>query len=238
MQARRHPLHCAFGSIPRARVLQALGAFGTVSMDLNRSEKLLDTLTSIVDYPLFDESPRVKLSATLAISSLQFAAATRVLCGEGLLLGASATLRSQFEALIRSAWALHRATEGQIERLSADLNQETQQASKNIPLANEMLSELEKLPQLKNLLVALCEFKGSSWLPLNSFVHSGIHAIHWTKHGAPPQLLDNIFRASNGLSFLAFQSIGILTGRPHVQSELIAATASFSSVLPKHREFT
>lgn len=208
-----------------------------MTMDLIRTEKLLDVLASIVDYPLFDDSARIRLSATLAISSLQFAAAARVLCGEGLLLGASTTLRSQFEALVRSNWVVHRATENQIERLSADLNQETQQASKNIPLANEMLIELEKMPQLKNLLIALHEFKSSSWLPLNSFVHSGIHAVHWTKHGAPPQLLENVFRASNGLSILAFQGLGIMTGRPNVQSEIIAATANFSSVLPKPREF-
>ena len=205
-------------------------------MDLNCAEALLNKLTAIVDYPPFDDSPKASLSATLAISSLQFAAATRYLCGAGLLLGASTTLRSQFEALVRSVWVLHRATDGQIERLSADLNQETQQASKNIPLAKEMLDDIEKLPQLKNLLIALHEFKSSSWLPLNSFVHSGIHAVHWTKHGAPLELLDNIFRSSNGLAFLAFQGIGILTGRPSIQSELIAATASFSSVLPKHRE--
>jgi hypothetical protein len=205
-------------------------------MDFNRANKFFDVLTSIVDYPLFDDSPRVTLSATLAVSSLQFADAVRVLCAEDLLLGASATLRSQFEALVRSVWVQHRATERQIEKLNADLNHETQQTGKNIPLTNEMLNDLEKIPQLKNLLVALHEFKGSSWLPLNSFVHSGIHAVHWTKHGAPPQLLDTIFRASNGLTLLAFQNIGILTGRPDVQSELIAATASFSSILPERRQ--
>lgn len=208
-----------------------------MTMDLIRTEKLLDVLASIVDYPLFEDSARIRLSATLAVSSLQFAAAARVLCGEGLLLGASTTLRSQFEAIVRSTWVLYRATEHQVDRLSADLNQETQLAAKNIPSVNEMLIELEKLPQLKNLLIALLEFKSSSWLPLNSFVHSGIHAVHWTKHGAPPQLLENVFRASNGLSVLAFQGIGIMTGRPDVQSEIIAATANFSSVLPKPREF-
>lgn len=205
-------------------------------MKLDRAEKLLDALASIVDQPLHDDSPRVRLSATLAVSSLQFAAAARVLCSEGLLLGASATLRSQFEALLRSVWVLHRATESQIDRLSADLNLETQQASKNIPLANEMLAELENMPQLENLLVSLNEFKSSSWLPLNSFVHSGIHAVHWTKRGAPTQLLDNIFRSSNGLALLAFMGIGILTGRPNVQSDLIATSLRFSSVLPKPRE--
>ncbi len=198
-------------------------------------EPLGHYIASIVDYPLWEDSPKVTLSATLAISSLQFAAAVRVLCGSGLILGASATLRSQFEAIIRSVWVLHRATDNQVERLSANLSLEAQQASKNIPLVNEMIGELEKVPQLKNLLVALHEFKTSSWVPLNSFVHSGIHAVHWTKHGAPPQLLDTVFRSSNGLAVISFQNIGILTGRPKVQSELFAATASFGSILPKPR---
>ena len=204
-------------------------------MDLSRAEKLQDVLASIVEYPLWEDSPKVTLSVTLAISSLQFAAAVRVLCGSGLVLGASATLRSQFEAIIRSVWVLHRATDNQVERLSADLSLEAQQASKNIPLVNEMMGELEKIPQLKNLLVALNEFKTSSWVPLNSFVHSGIHAVHWTKHGAPPQLLDTVFRSSNGLTLISFQHLGILTGRPNVQSELFAATASFGSILPTPR---
>lgn len=209
-----------------------------MSIDLSRTEELLDSLAFIVDHPLYDDSPRVMLSATLTVSSLQFAAAARALCSGGLLLGASATLRSQFEALVRSLWVLHRATEAQIDRLSADLNLESQQASKNIPQTNEMLSELEKMPHLKNMFKPLNEFKSSSWLPLNSFVHSGIHAIHWTKHGAPPQLLDTIFRSSNGLALLAYMGLGILTGRPSVQSELILASSSFSSILPNLRAST
>ncbi|MEH6628761.1 MAG: hypothetical protein V7739_20155 [Motiliproteus sp.] len=205
-------------------------------MDLNRAEKLFNELSDIVDHPLYEESTRVNLSVTLAVSSMQFAAAVRILCAEGLLLGASATLRSQFESLVRSIWALHRATEKQVEKLSAVLNLESEQASKNIPLTHEMMTELEKFPQLANLLISLKEFKESSWLPLNSFVHSGIHAVHWTRNEAPPQLVDQAFRSSNGLSLLAFQNIGILTGRPGIQSEIIAATACYSSCLPKRRE--
>jgi hypothetical protein len=84
----------------------------------------------------------------------------------------------------------------------------------------------------------LLQFKESSWLPLNSFVHSGIHAVHWTRHDVPPQLSDQIFRTSDDLAIIAFQSIGILTGRPGIQSGLIAATVSFSSCLPNCREST
>lgn len=205
-------------------------------MDLRRAEEFFEHLSKIVDHPLYDDSARVNLSVTLAVSSMQFAAAVRVLCAEGLMLGASTTLRSQFEALVRCVWALHRATDHQIEKLSADLSHETQQASKNIPQVNEMLAELKKIPQLENLLVSLNEFKESSWLPLNSFVHSGIHAIHWTKNEVPPQLIDQIFRISNGLTLLAFQSIGILTGRQGIQSEIISIIARYSSCLPKYRE--
>lgn len=205
-------------------------------MELSRAEKLFAELSKIVDYPLFENSPRIVLSATLAVSSMEFASAVRVLCAQSLLLGASTTLQSQFEATVRSVWALHCATETQIDKLSAELNLESQQASKNIPLVNEMMNELEKFPQLANLIVALKEFKESSWLPLNSFVHSGIHAIHWTRNEAPPELLDQVFRASNGLSLLAFLNLGTLTGRSGIQSEIIAATACYSSCLPRRRE--
>jgi len=99
-----------------------------------------------------------------------------------------------------------------------------------------MMIELEKLPLLENLLIALKEFKESSWLPLNSFVHSGIHAVHWTRNKAPPELLEQSFRTSNGLSLLAFQSIGILTGHPGIQSKIIAVTADFPSCFPRQRE--
>lgn len=104
--------------------------YGIDEMDLSRAEEFVDIMAHIVDYPLFDDSPRVVLSSTLSISSLQLAAAVRSLCGDGLLLGASVTLRSQFEVLVRSVWVLHRATNSEIGRLSAELSQESQQASK------------------------------------------------------------------------------------------------------------
>ncbi|WP_368166187.1 hypothetical protein [Aeromonas sp. R9-1] len=192
-------------------------------------------LGKIVDYPLFNDSPKLTLSATLAVSSLQFSDAVRVLCASELMLGCNVAMRSQFEAFIRSVWVMYCANEYQVSRLSAELSQESQQACKNIPSVNQMMSDLEEVEHTKNLLVALNEFKSSSWLPLNSFVHSGIHAIHWTKNRVSPQFLDQIFRISNGLAILAFQHLGILTGKPGIQSELIAATACFSSCLPERR---
>ena len=203
-----------------------------------RAEALFDVLTEIVDHPQFDDSQKLALTKTLAISSLEYGAAVRVLCQADLLLGASTTLRSQFEAFIRSTWIMHCANEHQIARLTRELSLESQQASKNIPSSNEMLGDLNKVPQLINLCVSLNEFKESSWGPLNSFVHAGIHAVHWTKNAPPAKLIDTIFRASNGLCVLAYQSLGILTGRPHTQREVIAATSCYSSVLPFPRAST
>jgi hypothetical protein len=204
-------------------------------MDAARAEELLNHLADIVDLPPYDESDRLLLSHTLAVTSLHFAASVRTLCREDMMLGAGAALRSQFEALVRSIWTYYRATDLQIEKLSSLLSIESQQSNKNIPQVAEMIGELGKLSQLQNLLVSLKEFKDSSWQPLNSFVHAGIHAVHWTRWAAPPRLLDQTFRSSNGLAVLAFQNLAILTGHPTLQCEVIAACASFSSCLPAYR---
>ncbi|MBA2798476.1 hypothetical protein GIS01_08935 [Aeromonas veronii] len=166
---------------------------------------------------------------------MQFSNAVRLLCSQGLILGVGTTLRSQYEALVRSVWVLYCATDLQIEKLDAVLNAESQQASKNIPTVNAMLGELDNIPQIENLLISLHEFKESSWLPLNSFVHSGIHAVFWTKYQAPPELIEQLFRISNGLNVLAFQEMGILTGIPNIQNEIFSVIAHYSDCLPKPR---
>lgn len=204
-------------------------------MDTTRVDELLGHLADVVDLPLHNESDRLLVSRTLAITSLHFAASARHLCESRLALGAAAVLRSQFEALLRGVWAFHRASEGQVEKLSSNLSTASLQATKNIPLAAEMLGEIEKVPQLVNLTIALREFKDSSWLPLNSFVHSGIHAVHWTRFEPPQALFDQMFRSSNGLAVLAFQHLAILTGRPGLQGEVVSICAPYSSCLPLPR---
>ncbi len=204
-------------------------------MDTARAEELLDHLADVVDLPLFERSDRLMLSRTLAITSLHFAASVRHLSGSQLALGSAAVLRSQFEALLRGIWTLHCASDIQVEKLSSHLSAESQQATKNIPQAAEMISAIERVPNLANFLISLREFKDSSWLPLNSFVHSGVHAVHWTKYEPPQALFDQMFRSSNGLAVLAFQHLAVLTGKPGLQSEVISVCAPYSSCLPNPR---
>lgn len=209
------------------------------SIDTDRADKLFHVLGEIVDHPLFDDSPRVVLSATLSVTSLDLGASVRTLCASDQMIGANVCLRSQFEALIRSVWALHRATDLQVEKLSAQqLTLDTQQGAKSIPLAAEMLEELGKIPHLAQLTSALNEFKSGAWQPLNSYVHAGLYAVLHTRFGGPPSLFNQIFRISNGFGMLAFNNLGILTGISGIQAEIRAATASFSSVLPDYRNDT
>ncbi|PKH69925.1 hypothetical protein CXF96_08080 [Stenotrophomonas sp. Betaine-02u-21] len=205
-------------------------------VDLGRADKLMDLLFDVVDEPLYDESPRLQLSATLAGTSLELARSVRVLCHADQLLGATVCLRSQFESLVRSVWALHCATDHQVDRLSInELTAESVQGAKNLPLAAKMLEDIEQRPHLANLLIALNEFKSSAWHPLNSFVHAGLHAVIHTKFGWPEVLVDQTFRVSNGLCVLAFTHLGVLSGMPGIQSDVQASTATFQSVLPRHR---
>jgi hypothetical protein len=204
-------------------------------MNFIKTDQLFARLSDVVDHPVYDSDSRKRLALTLVISSMQFSNAVRLLCSQGLILGVGTTLRSQYEALVRSVWVLYCATDLQIEKLDAVLNAESQQASKNIPTVNAMLGELDKIPQIENLLISLHEFKESSWLPLNSFVHSGIHAVFWTKYQAPPELIEQLFRISNGLNVIAFQEMGILTGIPNIQNEIFSVIAHYSDCLPKPR---
>jgi len=205
-------------------------------VDLERAEKLLSLLSEVVDEPLYDDSPKLRLSATLAGTSLELGRSVRALCKGDQLLGATVCLRSQFESLIRSVWVLHCASDQQVERLSTiELTAETAQAAKNIPLAAKMLEDMQQRPNLANLMVALNEFKASAWHSLNSFVHGGLHAVLHTRFGWRDVLVGQTFRVSKGLCVLAFTHLAVLTGMPGLQSDVQASTATFSSVLPDAR---
>ena len=205
-------------------------------VNVDRAHEFLNTLEEIIDHPFYDDSDKLKLSVVLAETSLEFGISVRLLCASGLLAGASACLRSQFEAVIRSVWIFHCATDAQVERLnSSDLTTETQQGAKNIPTGTGMLEDLEKIPNLIALTEGLREFKDCAWQPLNSFVHSGIHAVHRTRYGTPPPLIDSTFRISNGFCMLAYNHLAVLTGVSGIQKQIMAATAGYMDVLPAPR---
>src|SRR3954451_12395931 len=56
------------------------------------------------------------------------------------------------------------------------------------------------------------EFNRYSRHALNSFVHSGIHALHRTRHGYPEDMALTAVRFSNGLSHLGYRLLASLSG--------------------------
>jgi hypothetical protein len=62
-----------------------------------------------------------------------------------------------------------------------------------------MLSEIEKKGPA-GLYRHLSEFKDNSWRPLNSFVHTGIHAVNRHRAGYPASLMSSVIKQSNNLT--------------------------------------
>lgn len=206
-------------------------------LDQIQANKLFAILDEVVDQPLVAPGRRILFSAHLTNISLEFGAAARLLCDAGTLIGAATCLRSQFEGLVRSVWLLHCATDEELESLDTGmLTREGLQQSSKLPMASKMLSVLGELRHLDNLMVGLNEFKESSWVPLNSFVHSGVMAVHGSRFGSSPKFLETTFRSSNGLSVLAYMQLAILQGIPGGQREVLHATTTFASILPPRRQ--
>ena len=97
---------------------------------------------------------------------------------------------------------------------------------------SEMLEKLKgKAPQ--EAVDMLLEFKEYSWKPLSSFVHGGIHAI--TRHctGYPEPLLEQMLKASNGVSVMVGMLLVILHGGGNQMGKIPEIQKRFSNCLPQ-----
>lgn len=201
-------------------------------MDFKRAGQLFEQLFKIIGTPEHIGSVRTQVSTELALVTLNLLGSIHLLCGEKHFNGAGIILRSQYETFVRSVWSYHSATDAQVEKLSATLTKDSLLASKNIPGLAQMLADLEKCPNVKNLMRTLNEFRESSWLALNSLVHGGVFAMHGAVNEPPPERIETVFRSANGIALLAIIQLGMLTGRRAIQQQIYAATAGYEDCLP------
>lgn len=199
-----------------------------------RSELMIQFMTEIIDFPLFDDSPRILSSARYADIAWDHWDAVRSLSESGLHASANSLLRTQFETLVRSIWCLHCATDAMLEKLDKNLSPESEQDAKGLPQASEILSNLEKKPETANLHIRLLEFKNSSWKALNSYVHAGIHPLRRHSDGYPIELVLQTVRISNALGLATAIQIGILTGKQDLQARLLKSSERYADCLPPH----
>lgn len=169
------------------------------------------------------------------------AAACMLALEHGLVLRASFTLdaahsgaallRLQFEALLRAAWLMFAANPGQVAKLAAPLDLETEQAAKNLPGYKDMLAAVVKAAPAP-LSAPLAEFDQYSRHAMNSFVHGGLHPLHRTRHGFPLDLGLQVIRHSNGLAHFAFRLLANLSGSQQRMHRVTGLYRDFGDCLP------
>lgn len=169
----------------------------------SRADEFEDELFRLLEHASFPDTNQCAAILAMHNLALEHAVALRELIRAGLPTSALGMLRLQYEAVVREIWLLYAASETSITKLVAPLTPESEQAASNsLPAFSIMLSEIEKRgpPAVHRLLK---EFKDYSWRPLNSFVHSGIHAVSRHRDGYPIGLLEQAVRQSNNLSHMS-----------------------------------
>jgi len=197
----------------------------------DESDALAEKLMAMIDVPLFDDSPRLRISDVACSLSLEHWASARALLRSGLLPSAIVVHRAQFEALARSIWLLYAASDDHLSKLTATLSLESEQAAKNMPQIAEMIQDLAKKapPPAYD---ALSRFKENSWKALNSYAHAGIHPIRRHADGYPVELLVNILRNANGLAVVGCMQAVILAGQQPLQRSILALASKNSTCMP------
>jgi hypothetical protein len=139
----------------------------------------------------------------------------------GFLASATVLLRAQFEAIVRALWLHYCADDTWIERYFAAVRKNPAKDPNISRGMDDMLADITaRAPTaLANMLQPL---KQSAWGPLNSYVHSGIHAIVHQHAGAPAEFSIATLRNSNGLSGMAATLTSILTQN---RDTMLAVTA-------------
>jgi hypothetical protein len=166
---------------------------------IGRSEELESELFGQFENCSFSGDNKSMAILAMCEIALEHATSLRELIRIGLPTSAMGLLRLQYEAVVRAIWVLYAAPDGLIAKLVAPLTPESAQIASNaLPSFSNMLKEIEqKGPPGAHR--HLSEFRDYSWRPLNSIVHSGIHAVSRQKEGYPVDHLARTIMQSNNL---------------------------------------
>ena len=177
---------------------------------LSRSAELENELLRFFDHKQVSTLARDQTTYTMCSIAFEHARSVRILMDVGNFTSALGMTRLQYEALVRAMWVFHAASESLISKLSDELTPESAKAASKMPMLSEMLIQIEKSAP-KRAYEMLYEIKTQSWSAMNSYTHSGIHAVSRRKEGYPLALLINCIKHSNNMSALATILYAILT---------------------------
>jgi hypothetical protein len=199
------------------------------------SDELAEELRAfLAAIPSASPHPRLQASEAACFVALEHWDAARALLGTGLLASGAVVHRAQYEALVRSIWLLFAASEEQINKHFSRLSPESEQSAKNIPLVAEMLRQLSTRAP-KEAYIPLLEFKEVSWQALNSFVHTGRHAIRRNHDGYPTALVVGVLQNCNGLGVFTYMQAVLVSGFAELQKDVIRIGDRHEGCTPKRR---
>lgn len=198
---------------------------------LEESDTFAEELLSLVDLPLCDDTPRVKVADIACSLSFEHWNSARLLLGGGLLPSALVVHRSQFEAVLRSIWLAYAASDSDISKLTADLNFESEQAAKNMAQVQHMMEALSHSGPAEAY-AALVRFKDNSWKALNSYAHAGIHPLRRHADGYPVALVHAVLCNTNGLAVMSGMQAVVLAGAQPLQRNVLELMTKYPSCMP------
>ncbi len=199
------------------------------------SEALSADMAALLDGPLYSGDARLRVAATATDIAILHSRAVRQLFATRLPVSATVVMRAQFEALLRACWLLYVAPDTAIAKLDATLDLDGEQAAKNLAGADDMLQALQRGRTEQNAVAVdmLAEFKHYHWRALNSFTHTGLHAIaRAASPGFPVPLAETAIRHSNGLLLMAGMLRAILSGQPALIARVKALQLRYTPFLP------
>ncbi len=203
----------------------------SLNEQLAQSAKLENKLVEFLSLQAFTTEKRIKGSRILCSVVYEHAESIKILISTGNLTSATGLVRLQYEALVRAMWLLYAASDVAVDKLMAELTNESAQKANKLPMLSEMLSKLEgKAPEVA--MDALNEFKEYSWKALSSYVHGGIHAISRHSKGYPVEQLIQLLKISNGLLIMAGMLLVILSGDPKQKGKIPSIQMKFKDCLP------
>jgi len=198
---------------------------------LERSAELADYLELAFDIPPFEGQIRFETASVAGSLALEHGEGVRGLLALRLGVSAAVLLRAQYEAVLRSVWICYVAKDEEISLLAQDISVEAERGAKSLPQASDMLLGIERAaPEAASQ--SLKNFRTQSWAALNSFVHTGVHAMSRHKGGLPLQLAEGALRSSNGLCLLAAMQCAVSTGNQVLVNQVARAQQAFEDCLP------
>jgi hypothetical protein len=206
----------------------------SLNEQLSQSAKLESKLVEFLSLQAFKTEKRIKGSRILCSVVYEHSESVKILISTGNLTSATGLVRLQYEALVRAMWLLYAASDVAVDKLMAELTNESARKANNLPMLSEMLTKLEgKAPEVA--MDALNEFKQYSWKALSSYVHGGIHAISRHSKGYPVEQLIQLLKTSNGLLIMAGMMLVILSGDTNQKGKIPTLQMKFKDCLPDQK---